>query len=79
MRLMLKKIIFYSIKTYRYCISPLTPPACRFEPTCSEYALIALSRFSLKQACTLITKRILSCTPGGKSGYDPVPNSNPHE
>ena len=48
------------VKIYQYVISPLTPPSCRFTPTCSQYAAEALRRLS-------------RCHPWGGSGYDPVP------
>lgn len=67
------------IRFYCYCISPLTPPCCRFYPSCSSYALQALERFGLVQAILLSTRRILRCHPGGSYGYDPVPLLKPAE
>ncbi len=58
---------------YRYAISPLTPPSCRFTPTCSEYALEALTKYGLFKGGWLSIKRILRCHPWGGRGYDPVP------
>ncbi len=58
---------------YRVCISPLTPPACRFTPTCSQYALEALRRHGPFRGTWLAVKRIARCHPWGGSGYDPVP------
>lgn len=58
---------------YRYCISPLTPPACRFTPTCSQYALEALKLHGPLRGTALAARRILRCNPWGGSGYDPVP------
>lgn len=58
---------------YRTCISPFTPPSCRFVPTCSEYALQALRKYGPIKGSWLALKRILRCHPGGGSGYDPVP------
>ncbi len=58
---------------YRYVISPLTPPSCRFTPTCSEYALEALTKYGLFKGGWLSIKRILRCHPWGGRGYDPVP------
>ncbi len=58
---------------YRYAISPLTPPSCRFTPTCSEYALEALTKYGLLKGGWLSIKRILRCHPWGGRGYDPVP------
>ncbi len=58
---------------YREAISPFTPSTCRFQPTCSAYFLEALKTHGLLRGCYLGVKRILSCNPWGKSGYDPVP------
>lgn len=64
-----KGLVFF----YRGAISPLLPSCCRFEPTCSEYSLIAFERFGFKKGLVLTAKRILRCRPGGPHGYDPVP------
>ena len=61
------------IHFYRYCISPYTPPSCRFTPTCSRYALEALRKYGPVKGSWLAIKRILRCNPWGGSGYDPVP------
>lgn len=61
------------VKFYRNCISPLTPPACRFTPTCSAYALEAITKYGPFKGGWLALKRILRCHPFGGSGYDPVP------
>ena len=58
---------------YRYCISPLKPPSCRFTPTCSEYAIAALKKHGALKGIWLTLKRLLRCHPWGGSGYDPVP------
>ena len=58
---------------YQTCISPFTPPACRFTPTCSEYAKQALKKHGPVKGLALTVWRILRCTPWGGSGYDPVP------
>lgn len=61
------------IRFYQLCISPFTPASCRFTPTCSAYTLEALKKHGLIKGGWLGIKRILSCHPWGKSGYDPVP------
>jgi uncharacterized protein len=61
------------IKIYQYGISPLIGPKCRFTPTCSNYALAALKKHGFVKGFWLSLKRISSCHPLGKSGYDPVP------
>lgn len=58
---------------YRAVISPLFPSSCRFEPTCSEYGLVAFKRYGFVKGLKLTTKRIIRCRPGGPYGYDPVP------
>ncbi len=58
---------------YRYCISPFTPPSCRFTPTCSSYALQALRIHGPFRGSWLTIKRLSRCHPWGGSGYDPVP------
>ena len=72
---MLIKIISFPIHIYRLFISPLTGKNCRFEPTCSEYALTALKARGVLHGSYLSIKRILKCHPFSRySGYDPVPN-----
>ena len=61
------------IKLYQWVISPLTPATCRFEPTCSHYAVDALKTHGLFRGSLLAAKRIGKCHPWGGSGYDPVP------
>lgn len=61
------------VKFYQYCISPFTPPACRFTPTCSQYAVEALKKYGPIKGCWLTLKRLARCHPWGGSGYDPVP------
>ncbi len=61
------------IRFYQLVISPLTPPTCRFTPTCSHYTLEALKKYGLLKGGWMGIKRIASCHPWGKSGYDPLP------
>ncbi len=70
---MFKKISIILIKTYRHLISPLFPPSCRFQPTCSQYAIEAIERFGTLQGSWLAIKRISRCHPFHPGGYDPVP------
>ena len=73
----MKKILIapfiFLVKVYQTLISPLTPATCRFQPTCSHYSIEALKKHGLFHGGRLAIKRILSCHPWGKSGYDPVP------
>ena len=61
------------VKFYQYCISPYTPPACRFTPTCSQYAVEALKKYGPIKGSWLTINRLLRCHRWGGSGYDPVP------
>ncbi len=67
-----KKILLYLIGAYKREISPYLPPACRFVPTCSEYAYEAVSRFGVAKGGLLALWRLLRCNPFSKGGYDPV-------
>ena len=58
---------------YRYTISPFLGNNCRFQPTCSEYAIEALRKHGAFRGTWLTVKRISRCHPWGDSGYDPVP------
>ncbi len=69
----MKQLLMGLVGIYRSWISPLTPPSCRFDPTCSAYALEALERHGAIRGSWLSARRILRCHPWGGSGYDPVP------
>ncbi|MBO5812053.1 MAG: membrane protein insertion efficiency factor YidD [Bacteroidaceae bacterium] len=69
----LSYLLILPIRFYRLCISPLLPPSCRFTPTCSQYAIEAISKYGPFKGMFLAVKRLLRCRPGGGSGYDPVP------
>lgn len=68
----MKKSIILLIKFYRYFISPLKPPTCRFVPTCSEYALLAVEKYGVVRGIIKAVKRILKCHPFHPGGYDPI-------
>lgn len=57
---------------YKRYVSPLFPPSCRFEPTCSEYAREALRKYGLWKGLLLSIWRVLRCHPYARGGYDPV-------
>lgn len=61
------------IHAYQRWISPLLPRACRFYPSCSEYAAEAVTRHGLVKGCWMAARRILRCHPLHPGGYDPVP------
>lgn len=69
----MKKFIISAIRFYQREISPLSPPRCRYIPTCSQYALEAVEKYGAIKGTFLATKRILRCNPFHKGGYDPVP------
>ena len=71
--LLLTWLLVVPIVFYQRCISPFTPPSCRFTPTCSEYAKEALRKHGPLKGLYLAVRRILRCHPWGGSGYDPVP------
>ena len=67
-------ILLLPIYFYKKCISSLTPPACRYRPTCSSYAVEALKKHGPVKGLYLAVWRILRCNPWGGYGYDPVPD-----
>ncbi|WP_299322332.1 membrane protein insertion efficiency factor YidD [Parasphingopyxis sp.] len=67
------RILIAFIRGYQRWLSPLTPPTCRFQPSCSAYAVEALARHGLLRGSALSVWRILRCNPWGGHGYDPVP------
>lgn len=66
-------VILAAIRAYQMIISPWLPACCRFDPTCSEYALVAVRRFGALRGSWLAARRIGRCHPFGRHGYDPVP------
>ncbi len=70
---MAAKLLILLIKFYRYGISPLIPPRCRYTPTCSQYALQAVQKYGALKGGWLAAKRIGRCHPWGGHGHDPVP------
>lgn len=69
----LKKLLILPIRFYQYSISPLLPGACRYTPTCSQYAVEAITIHGPLKGLWLAIKRIGRCHPWGGFGYDPVP------
>ena len=70
----MKQLLLALIRFYRKCISPYTPPACRFHPTCSQYGLEAIEKYGALKGGWLTVKRLCHCHPFYKGDwYDPVP------
>ena len=69
----MKYLLLGLIRVYQYLISPLLPPRCIHQPTCSGYALEAVERFGAIHGLWLAVLRLLRCHPFAKGGYDPVP------
>lgn len=70
----MKKILMSIIEFYQKAISPLTPPSCRFHPTCSHYGLEAIETHGALKGSWLAVRRISKCHPFHEGGYDPVPD-----
>ncbi|MGE7625001.1 membrane protein insertion efficiency factor YidD [Viridibacillus sp. NPDC096237] len=73
----MKYIFKFLIRVYQKVISPLTPPTCRFYPTCSNYGLEAIEKHGAFKGAYLAIRRILRCNPLHPGGYDPVPEEWP--
>ena len=71
---MAARVLMGPVVVYRRVISPLIPPRCRFEPSCSTYALQALSTHGAVRGLWLSLRRIARCHPFNPGGYDPVPD-----
>jgi uncharacterized protein len=69
----MKILLIGLIRGYKIVISPYLPNACRFHPTCSQYAVEAIERFGVVRGGEMAIKRILRCQPLHPGGYDPVP------
>ena len=69
----MKGLLLWIVRGYRRVISPMLPPACRFTPTCSDYAYQAIERYGALKGTRLALRRILRCHPFHPGGYDPVP------
>lgn len=70
---MFKSIALGAIRFYKRYLSPLLPPSCRFEPTCSQYTYQAIEIYGVVRGTWLGMKRIARCNPLNPGGYDPVP------
>ena len=70
---LISRFFILLIKGYKYLISPLLKPSCRYYPTCSAYAIEAIQKYGPFKGGYLAIKRILRCNPWGGHGHDPVP------
>lgn len=70
-----KLVVLQLLRAYKWAISPLFPPACRYVPTCSEYAMEAVERYGALRGGLLAIGRLLRCHPFTRGGYDPVVNT----
>jgi hypothetical protein len=71
-----KEGIMLLINVYRYTVSLLLGPCCRFTPSCSSYSLLSIQRFGIIEGAWLTFKRVMKCHPFHPGGYDPVPESS---
>jgi uncharacterized protein len=71
------RVLLVPINIYRQWISPVLPPSCRFEPSCSAYAVEALTTHGALRGSWLTVRRLLRCGPWHPGGYDPVPPRHP--
>ena len=70
---LLRQIFVLPIRFYRLFISPVLGPHCRFQPTCSSYAIEAIEKFGILKGVWMAIRRISRCHPWHEGGYDPVP------
>jgi len=72
MRQLAKLVTLQMLRAYKWAISPLFPPSCRYVPTCSEYCMEAVERYGVVRGALMGIARILRCHPFARGGYDPV-------
>ncbi|SRR6266567_2202438 len=79
MRQFAKLVVLWLLRGYTWAISPMFPPACRYVPTCSEYATEAVERYGALRGGGMTLLRLLRCHPFAHGGYDPViKQQHPH-
>jgi len=69
------RLLSIAVRGYQLFVRPILPPSCRYEPSCSHYALEALERHGVVAGIWLTIRRVLRCHPWAAGGYDPVPHS----
>ncbi len=67
-----KTVVLGLLRGYKWAISPMLLPSCRYTPTCSEYAMEAVDRYGVMRGTAMAMVRVLRCHPFAKGGYDPV-------
>ena len=79
MRDLAKFVVLRLLQAYKWVISPMFPPACRYVPTCSEYAMEAVERYGALRGGVMAMTRLLRCHPLARGGYDPVQVRHGHD
>lgn len=72
MRNLPQRVVLLLLRAYKWALSPMLPPSCRYIPTCSEYAMEAVERYGALRGGCMAAWRVLRCHPFVKGGYDPV-------
>jgi hypothetical protein len=72
MRRFAKLVTLHILRAYKWAISPMFPPACRYVPTCSEYAMEAVERYGVLRGGAMVFIRLMRCHPFVRGGFDPV-------
>ena len=72
----MRHLAAFLIRLYQWTVSPLLGPRCRFYPSCSQYALVAIERFGVLRGVGLGLWRLARCNPWNHGGYDPVPQAH---
>jgi putative membrane protein insertion efficiency factor len=71
-----QNVVLALLRAYRWAVSPMLPPACRYVPTCSEYAMEAVERYGALRGSAMAVWRVLRCHPFTRGGVDPVMKSS---
>ena len=75
----MKQAVQFVLRGYKRIVSPMLPHACRFVPTCSEYAMEAVELYGVRRGSWLTLTRLLRCHPFARAGFDPVPRAGLHQ
>jgi hypothetical protein len=77
MKRSMRAAVVFLLRAYKWALSPLLPPACRYVPTCSEYAMEAVDCYGIVRGGCMAAWRVLRCHPFVKGGFDPVTRREP--